>query len=188
LEVLKTLGIEYTKESEFRYRCVRAKRKKATVTSREASGSGTPSSSIIPGANGVDKRGLPMPSSNSFAAPGNMFKYIMRRSSSQAPPAAGFGSTPPLAFDEDAIDLGTPEMPAGSSTQGGTGDYIGTPAIEPIYGDKPDQHDEVRFSVEITKIDRLDDLLSLDIRRLKGNLKSYKFLYDIIRERCNLQR
>jgi Kinase associated domain 1 len=40
----------------------------------------------------------------------------------------------------------------------------------------------VRFSVEVTRIDRLDDLLSLDIRRLKGHLKSYKFLYDAIRE------
>jgi len=46
----------------------------------------------------------------------------------------------------------------------------------------------VRFSIEVTRIDRLDDLLSLDIRRLKGHLKSYKFLYDAIRERCNLPR
>lgn len=108
-----------------------------------------------------------------------MFKYIMRRSSSQAPPLPTFGNTPPLSFDEDAIDLGTPGTPEAPA---GTSDYVGTPAIEPIYGDKPDQHDEVRFSVEVTKIDRLDDLLSLDIRRLKGNLKSYKFLYDIVRE------
>ena len=130
-----------------------------------------------------------------------MFKYIMRRSSSQAPPAANFGSNAPIAFDDDALDLGTPtaepaSYDAATSTE---------PKVEPIYGDKPDQHDEVRFSIEVTKIDRLDDLLSLDIRRLKGNLKSYKFLYDIIREyvallvgdistdslvyrRCNLQR
>lgn len=54
---------------------------------------------------------------------------------------------------------------------------------EPIYGDRSlDLSDEVRFSVELTRIDRLDDTLSLDIRRLKGNLKSYKFLYDTLRE------
>jgi hypothetical protein len=53
---------------------------------------------------------------------------------------------------------------------------------EPIYGDKAaDQGDEVRFSVELTRIDRLDDTFSLDIRRLKGNLRSYKFLYDTLR-------
>lgn len=54
---------------------------------------------------------------------------------------------------------------------------------EPVYGDRTvDQHDEVRFSVELTRLDRLDDTFSLDVRRLKGNLRSYKFLYDLIRE------
>ena len=53
---------------------------------------------------------------------------------------------------------------------------------EPVYGDKSaDQGDEVRFSVELTRIDRLDDTFSLDIRRLKGNLRSYKFLYDTLK-------
>jgi len=53
---------------------------------------------------------------------------------------------------------------------------------EPVYGDpSEDVGDEVRFSVELTRIDRLNDTYSLDIRRLKGNLRSYKFLYDTIR-------
>ena len=57
------------------------------------------------------------------------------------------------------------------------------PAQEPIFGDRTvDQGDEVRFSVELTRIDRLDDTFTVDIRRLKGNLRSYKFLYDAIRE------
>lgn len=52
-----------------------------------------------------------------------------------------------------------------------------------FYGDRNvDQGDEVRFSVELTRLDRLEDTLSLDIRRLKGNLRSYKFLYDTLRE------
>ncbi|KAF8122240.1 hypothetical protein EV363DRAFT_1456657 [Boletus edulis] len=59
---------------------------------------------------------------------------------------------------------------------------------EPIYGDTAqDAGDEVRFSIELTRIDRLKDPYSLDIRRLKGNLRSYKFLYDTIRERADLQ-
>ena len=45
-----------------------------------------------------------------------------------------------------------------------------------------DTGDEVRFSVELTRLDRLKDMYSVDIRRMKGNLKSYKFLYDTIRE------
>ncbi|KAJ7817559.1 hypothetical protein B0H14DRAFT_3474573 [Mycena olivaceomarginata] len=44
-----------------------------------------------------------------------------------------------------------------------------------------DAGDEVRFSVELTRLDRLNDTYSLDIRRLKGNLRSYKFLYDTLR-------
>ena len=52
-----------------------------------------------------------------------------------------------------------------------------------LYGDQSqDQGGEVRFSVELTRLDRLEDTYSLDIRRLKGNLKSYKFLYDSLRE------
>ncbi len=63
---------------------------------------------------------------------------------------------------------------------------VDAPAVvtgEPIYGNtSQDQGDEVRFNVELTRLDRLDDTYSLDIRRLKGNLRSYKFLYDTLRE------
>lgn len=56
-------------------------------------------------------------------------------------------------------------------------------AGEPVYGDTvQDQGDEVRFSVELTKIDGLLGTYSLDIRRLKGNLRSYKFVYDTLRQ------
>lgn len=58
------------------------------------------------------------------------------------------------------------------------------PAERPdvVYGDQAeDIGDEVRFSVELTRLDRLKDMYSLDIRRLKGNLRSYKFLYDTLR-------
>lgn len=50
-----------------------------------------------------------------------------------------------------------------------------------------DPGDEVRFSVEITRFDRLDGTYSLDIRRLKGNLRSYKFVYDSVRTLAVLQ-
>ncbi|GLB44567.1 hypothetical protein LshimejAT787_1701940 [Lyophyllum shimeji] len=50
-----------------------------------------------------------------------------------------------------------------------------------------DPGDEVRFSVEITRFDRLDGTYSLDIRRLRGNLRSYKFVYDSVRTLAVLQ-
>jgi hypothetical protein len=52
-----------------------------------------------------------------------------------------------------------------------------------LYGSPSDDSaDEVRFSVELTKLAGLSGTYSLDIRRLKGNLRSYKFIYDTIRE------
>lgn len=57
------------------------------------------------------------------------------------------------------------------------------PQHEPIYGDPSIDHgDEVRFFVELTRIDGLDDTFSIDVRRLKGRLRSYKFLYETVRE------
>ncbi|KAJ7437701.1 hypothetical protein FB451DRAFT_1060817, partial [Mycena latifolia] len=45
-------------------------------------------------------------------------------------------------------------------------------------GESPeDAGDEVRFSVELMRLDRLNKTYSLDIRRLKSNLQSYEFLY-----------
>jgi len=113
----------------------------------------------------VDKHGLPVPSNPSL---GGMLKgLLMHRQSSQVsgPPAA------PVDVDENAPSLAD-ATPSGAS--GG---------VEPIYGDTAqDAGDEVCFSVELTHIDRLKDTYSLDIQRLKGNLRSYKFLYDTIRE------
>ena len=122
----------------------------------------------------VDKRGLPAAPS-SFTSAG-MFKIFSRRTTSQPSTAT---VSPSLSFDNDE-EVGTPKTPSTSIEPTSTSQAH--QLVEPIYGPPNDQGDEVRFSVEVTRIDRLDDLLSLDIRRLKGQLKSYKFLYDTIRE------
>ena len=52
-----------------------------------------------------------------------------------------------------------------------------------LYGDEiEDPGGEVRFYVELTRLDRLEDTYNLDIRRLKGHLRSYKFMYDSLTE------
>ncbi|KAF9040082.1 hypothetical protein BJ165DRAFT_355320 [Panaeolus papilionaceus] len=53
-------------------------------------------------------------------------------------------------------------------------------------GPESDLGGEVRFTVELTTISNLSNTYSLDVRRKKGNLRSYKFLYDTIRERLGL--
>ena len=116
----------------------------------------------------VDKRGLPLPSPSAFSSGTGMLRgLLMRRQSSQV---STHGSSPSLAFDDE------------------TSVVVSEPLImEAAYGDpSQDAGDEVRFSVELTRLDRLNDTYSLDIRRLKGNLRSYKFLYDTLREYVSL--
>ncbi|KAG9310881.1 Pkinase-domain-containing protein [Chiua virens] len=174
-KVLEEMGVEIKAESEYKYRCVRAKRRKSSGAvglgfSTVGGGSGLAAFTMVGSAasNGVDKRGLPVPS---HPSPGGMLKgLLMRRQSSQVSGVAS--SHPSLSLDDDnPATAPSPVEPTPSGVGG------------PTYGDTAqDAGDEVRFSVELTRIDRLKDTYSLDIRRLKGNLRSYKFLYDTIRE------
>jgi protein-serine/threonine kinase len=99
---------------------------------------------------------------------------LMRRQSSQvsnpgSPPVDSENSSP--GNNESNPSLATPT------------NEQSPPTVNTLYGDhNQDQGGEVRFSVELTRLDRLEDTYSLDIRRLKGNLKSYKYLYDSLRE------
>ena len=91
----------------------------------------------------------------------------MRRQSSQVSSHGPGSSQPSLPFDDE------------------TSVIVSEPLLiqEIAFGDpSQDAGDEVRFSVELTRLDRLNDTFSLDIRRLKGNLRSYKFLYDTLRK------
>ena len=105
----------------------------------------------------------------------------MRRQSSQVSSSGGsVVNHAALAYDTDSsaephtITNGSREKLAAMPTH---------TALEPVYGDRlNDQGDEVRFYVELTRIEGLDGTFSLDIRRLKGHLRSYKFLYDTLRE------
>jgi len=184
--VLEGMGMDIRLESEFKYRCIRLKKKKTGTgvglgLRDVGSGNGLAAFNMIGSAasNGVDKRGLPVPSSSSFGATGGMLKgLLMRRQSSQVS-TSGMASQPSLSLEDDNSQAG-PSLVAEPSSPG---------PQEPLYGDSAqDAGDEVRFSVELTRLDRLNDTFSLDIRRLKGNLRSYKFLYDTLRERADLQR
>ncbi|KAJ3929958.1 MAG: CAMK/CAMKL/Kin4 protein kinase [Lentinula lateritia] len=177
--VLLAMGIEVQLESEFKFRCIRMKRKKmpgvpgsGNVGFMGGSGNGLAAFNMVGSAasNGVDKRGLPLPSHQNYSSSsstGMLRGLLMRRQSSQV--SAGVGSS----YEDD-----TPN----SSVVVSEGS-----AQDPLYGDSSeDVGDEVKFSVELTRLSGLTDTYSLDIRRLKGNLRSYKFLYDSIRVRAEL--
>ena len=116
----------------------------------------------------IDRRGLPLPSASAFSGTGGMLRgLLMRRQSSQVSNHGPSSSQPSLPFDDE------------------TSVVVSEPLLmqDIAFGDpSQDAGDEVRFSVELTRLDRLNDTFSLDIRRLKGNLRSYKFLYDTLRK------
>ncbi|KAL5520479.1 hypothetical protein ACEPAG_9703 [Sanghuangporus baumii] len=177
-KVLLDMGLEVQQESEYKYRCIRTKRKK--VVSGTTVGGVTAFTMVGTAAsNGIDKRGLPQPSQSSFSSTSGMLKgLLMRRQSSQV-------SAHP-SIDTDAGDA---RETSRSVSREKLSMMPSPPSHEPIYGDRTeDQGDEVRFSVELTRIDGLQDTFSIDIRRLKGNLRSYKFLYDTLRERIDFSR
>lgn len=152
--VLGEMGITFQKESEFKFRCVRHKKRKAGTGSVGPLGGLSAGMAGSAASNGVDRRGLPLPPPPSFTGAGGMLRGLLRRSSAQP------GMTTPEVEPQSLLP-------------------------EPIYGERTDDaQDEVRFFVELTRIDRLEDTYSIDVRRLKGNLRSYKFLYDTLRERC----
>jgi len=61
-----------------------------------------------------------------------------------------------------------------------------TPEI--LYGDSTvDSGEEIRFAVELCRIKNLPGLYIVDIKRMKGNLWGYKFLYHTLLERLDLK-
>ncbi|KAF9502106.1 hypothetical protein BDN71DRAFT_1459320 [Pleurotus eryngii] len=161
-------------EGEFKYRCVRVKRDGEGVSeTTTTSTAGKEADSQLPGGNGsmgssqVDhRRGLRHAASSGMllnGASGLRGSLKIPRNVKRV-----------ASFDDDPV---SPSSPISES-----------PGLPPIYGDPlQDPGDEVRFFVELTRLDGLDDTYSLDIRRLRGNLRSYKFLHDVMRDCTNLQ-
>lgn len=59
------------------------------------------------------------------------------------------------------------------------------PVPEPVYGDhSTDSGDEVKFAIELCRIKNLNGLYLLQIKRLRGSVWSFKFIYQTIVERC----
>ncbi len=96
----------------------------------------------------------------------------MRRGSSQTAIASQLSHSPDMTSSPSWSMSTGPQSPKGGSA-----------LPEAIYGEPTlDSGDEVRFMVEVTKIKNLPGLLSLDIKRLKGNVWSYKFIYQTLLE------
>lgn len=103
------------------------------------------------------------------------------------PPSRSQTSTGTQSLDAHDFTPFTPTTPDPSISAHHSTDSIhdtSAPIVaEPIYGKRSeDKGGEVIFSVELTRMGGLPDMYHLDIRRLKGELKSYQFLYTKLRE------
>jgi protein-serine/threonine kinase len=73
-----------------------------------------------------------------------------------------------------------------SSVNNHSNSIVTTPEI--LYGDSTvDSGEEIRFAVELCRIKNLPGLYIVDIKRLKGNLWGYKFLYHSLLDKLDLK-
>jgi protein-serine/threonine kinase len=158
--VLQAMGVEIQQESTYRFRCIRPKK---------GSGTGAGPAALTQARTGEDTTHLAAP------VPGHM------------PTSSSVASRCVSPLDSDSRPLSPFDSPILQSFGAPTGP--GAPAVEVLYGSPPDDsHDEVRFSVELTRLEGLSGTYSLDVRRLKGGLRSYSFIYNTIRERASINR
>ncbi|KAJ9098551.1 hypothetical protein QFC19_006319 [Naganishia cerealis] len=175
-KVLYAMGIDAKRETEFKLRCTRAKRRKAGAMiglgSSTFSSTSIASMTTATGAsNNVNRNGLPLSSSSTGLLPASGgFRNMLRRGSSQNA-SSNVLSSPDMSATISSTSRTSRELPASDRRP------------EPTYGEHTvDPGDEVKFSIELTRLKNLPGLLSLDIKRLRGNVWSFKFVYHNILE------
>ncbi|CAO3588951.1 unnamed protein product [Absidia cylindrospora] len=161
-----TMGMEIKRDGgDYKLKCTRKKRTAATTTTTGLGGIPTPTSS-----SSHHHQRTTTTSSTTAGAP--FRRMLMRKSSEQQQQQQQQQQDVSSSSSSSSSSNPTPPQ-----TIGGTLTY-GDPALDP--------GDEVRFSVELCKIKNLPGLYIVDIRRMRGNLWSYKFLYHALLEQLNL--
>ncbi|KAK0564987.1 hypothetical protein OC844_001441 [Tilletia horrida] len=213
-KALYEMGIEVRKErdEEFKLECVRRKRAKTLLGATQGLGLSIRSSVFRPSeaemersaakasANLTPSGPAAAGAAGTVGAPGAIPTTPTSPSGSAYADASGGGSGIRNFLRRGTITASSPPLKSNAALAGvtsagsGGNSTVGTPGLEdpnampaPIYGEASvDGGQEVRFSVEITRIKNLPGLYSLDIRRMKGNLWAYKFIYHALLDRCQL--
>ena len=178
--VLYEMGIDVRteKDEDFKLECVRRKRAKTLMSATHGFGMSIRSSVFPPTQADVERssrmshRDSLTPSASSPG--GGSLRSFLKRSSLQP------GATSPK--------MGSSTLPSSATVTSNLGGAVHDEnQPPPLYGDASvDGGQEIRFSVEVTRIKNLTGLYSLDIRRMKGNLWAYKFVYQALLDRCQL--
>ncbi|KAK4699568.1 hypothetical protein P7C70_g6692, partial [Phenoliferia sp. Uapishka_3] len=186
------MGIDMIQEGEYKLKCVRKSRKKLQAIAGLGLSSSLSSTSISHSASPLDRRsGMPgSPSMSTLtASPSSGFRSFFGRkvsgSTIEAPSvqsSPGMGMPSPALSAHEGFDLLASPVPGGSSSSQG---FTSTQPL-PAYGDSNDAGGEVRFYCEITRVTGLAGMYCIDMRRVKGELFSYRFVYTTLLSQLSL--
>ncbi|GMK54536.1 hypothetical protein CspeluHIS016_0111220 [Cutaneotrichosporon spelunceum] len=174
IHVLHGMGIDVKQEADYRLRCTRVRRRKAGPTTGLSTGAAGLGTIALVQATNKNSDGRSLPSSGSGGLSG-LKGMLLRRGSSYSS-----YSSQALARSESDLFASTPP----STTPQLVSPSLG-PAPEPVYGEHAiDNGDEVKFVVELCRIKNLQGLYLLRIKRLRGSVWAFKFIYQTIVDRC----
>jgi protein-serine/threonine kinase len=173
--IILEMGLDILRESEFKFKCVRPSKNAI----RRPAPLAVPVSQDSPAG------------SNTWKRTSTLRGLLGRRLSvPHAVPGSGSGENP-----SSIVGSTRTASNSSASTTIPDGELTTTvPTTRPaapltaVYGEASiDAGDEVRFVVEICKIKNLTNLYIVDIRRMKGSIWSYKFIYHHLLERLDLK-
>ncbi|CAB5210874.1 uncharacterized protein OCT59_000086 [Rhizophagus irregularis] len=97
------------------------------------------------------------------------------------------GGTPSAPNSPTFGPVMTVTSPSNGTSNNHSNSILTTPEV--LYGDSTvDSGEEIRFAVELCRIKNLPGLYIVDIKRMKGNLWGYKFLYHTLLEKLDLKK
>ena len=170
-QALLSMGIDVKKDGEYKLKCIRQRRKRPS--SQES-----PTSSSSSNSRTDKKRRM------STSTP---LRKLLRRSGVNQTTVLATGTSTTTPASPAAAAAATDEMTTTTMVNNTTTTAAGLQVGETVYGDPVvDPGEEVRFSVELCKIKNLPGLYIVDIRRMRGNVWAYKFLYHTLLDTLNL--
>ena len=174
-------------------KCVRKSRKKVqAITGLGLSSPSTSTPQVLPAASTLLSRATtshsssPSTAATLTASPSSGFRSFFGRKGSASQidtfsAASSPGIPSPALSIHEGFDLLSSPAPGHSAQFGHV-----APQPLPAYGDSNDSGGEVRFYCEITRVTGLSGMYCIDMRRVKGELFSYRFVYTTLLAQLSL--
>ncbi|CAG8515664.1 14603_t:CDS:1 [Racocetra persica] len=189
-QTLVSMGIEIKREGEFKVRCVRRKRKvESKPSAKDKSIKSKDTLATLEGSESTSDFSIEK-KRKKYAS--GAFKTLLRRTSSNnTNQLLSTSHSHKLNRSEESVSASAPTSPTIGPIMTVTSPTdCPAPSLLPevLYGDPTtDSGDEIRFAVELCRLKNLPGLYIVDIKRIKGNLWAYKFLYHTLLDKLDLK-